>query len=130
MAKKAMMNCLVCGKLFEQCHTCNKNIDEMLQWRRVVCCPEHFAYHLPIIQYVRKQITKIEAKAELSKAIADYGEIEFADNIKSVVAEILAEEKKPKSKKKTAIVDEPAVENESKCIENGSLEVPFTGEII
>lgn len=130
MAKKAMMNCLVCGKLFEQCHTCNKNIDEMLQWRRVVCCPEHFTYHLPIIQYVRKQITKTEAKAELSKAIADYGEIEFADNIKSVVAEILAEEKKPKSKKKTAVVDEPTVVNDGECIENGSLEVPFTGEII
>ena len=125
-----MMNCLVCGKLFEQCHTCNKNIDEIFQWRRVVCCPEHFSYHLPIIQYVRKQITKIEAKAELSKAIADYGEIEFADNIKSVVAEILAEEKKPKSKKKTAVVDEPAVENEGEFVENGSLEVPFTGEII
>ena len=130
MAKKAMTNCLVCGKEFEQCHTCNKNIDEMYQWRRVVCCPEHFSYHLPVIQYVRKQITKTEAKAELSKAIEDYGEIEFVDNIKSVVVEILAEEKKPKSKKKTAVVDEPAIENEGERIENDGLEVPFTGEII
>ena len=129
MAKKAMTNCLVCGKEFEQCHTCNKMVDEMYQWRRVVCCPEHFSYHLPIIQYVRKQISKAEAKAELDKAIKDYGEIDFADNIKSVVAEIMAEEKKPKSKKKTAVVDEPVVETESEYIENGSLEVPFTGEI-
>ena len=99
MAKKAMINCLVCGKEVEQCHTCNKNVDEMLQWRRVVCCPEHFAFHLPIIQYVRGQISKAEAKAELDKAIKDYGEIDFADNIKSIVAEIMAEEKKVVKKK-------------------------------
>ena len=132
MAKKAMINCLVCGKEFEQCHTCNKNVDEMLQWRRVVCCPEHFAFHLPIIQYVRGQISKAEAKAELDKAIKDYGEIDFADNIKSVVAEIMAEEKKPKSKKKTTVVDEPIAESfigsDNEYVENGSVEVPFVGE--
>lgn len=127
---KAMRNCLVCGKEFVPCNSCNKNVDEALQWRRVVCCPEHFVYHLPVIQYVRKQIAKAEAKTELDKAINDYGEIEFADNIKPVVAEILAEEKKSKSKKKTAIVDEPIVESESEYIENGVLEVPFEGEII
>ena len=126
---KATRNCLVCGKAFVPCNSCSNSVAEILQWRRVVCCPEHFAYHLPIIQYVRKQITKAEAKAELDKAIADYGEIEFADNIKSVVAEILAEEKKPKSKKKTAVVDEPIVETESEYIESGVLEVPFEGKI-
>lgn len=129
-----MRNCLVCGKEFVPCNSCNKNVDEALQWRRVVCCPEHFAYHLPVIQYVRKQITKTEAKSELDKAINDYGEIDFDDNIKAIVAEILAEEKKPKSKKKTAIVDEPivetAIDDNSEYIENGSLEVSFEGEII
>ena len=132
MATKTMKNCLVCGKLFEQCNTCNKNVDEMYQWRRVVCSPEHFAYHLPIIQYVRGQITKAEAKAELDKAIKDYGEIDFADNIKSVVAEIMVEEKKSKSKKKATVVDEPVVESfigsDNEYVENGSVEVPFVGE--
>lgn len=132
MATKTMKNCLVCGKLFEQCHTCNKNIDEMFQWRRVVCCPEHFAYHLPIIEYVRGQISKAEAKAQLDKAIKDYGEIDFADNIKAVVAEIMAEDKKPKPKKKATVVDEPVVDTfvgiDNEYIENGSLHVPFVGE--
>lgn len=126
---KTMKSCLVCGKLFEQCNTCSKNIDEMYQWRRVVCCPEHFAYHLPIIRYARKQITKAEAKADLDKAIADYGKIEFADNVKALVAEILTEDKKPRSKKKI-IVDEPvedAIVDE--FVESDVLEVPFMGEI-
>lgn len=132
MAKKATANCLVCGKEFEKCNTCNKNIDEMLQWRRVTCCPEHFQYHLPIIQYVRKQISKAEAKAELDKAIKDYGDIDFADNIKAVIAEIMVEDKKPKSKKKATIVDESVVESfigaDSEYVESGSLEVPFLGK--
>ena len=96
---KVIKQCLVCGKDFEVCNTCSKYTDEVYQWRRVVCCPEHFAYHLPIIQYVRKQITKDEAKKELLSAIDAYGEVNFADNIKPTVAEILAEDAKPKRKR-------------------------------
>lgn len=92
----AMKNCLVCGKEFKACNTCNKNIDEKLQWRRVVCCPEHFAYHMPIISYVNGRMSKEDAKAELEYAIKLYGNIEFCDNIKAVVQEILADKKASK----------------------------------
>ena len=37
-------HCLVCGKEFKACNTCQQNIPEALQWRRVVCCPAHFSY--------------------------------------------------------------------------------------
>lgn len=97
-----MKNCLVCGKEFKPCNTCSKSIGDMYNWRRVVCCREHFYYHVPIIEYIRKGISKSEARKELTQAIQDYGEVEFADNIKSVVEEILAEDKK--SKKSTKIV--------------------------
>ena len=96
---KAIRQCLVCGKDFEVCNTCNKNIDEMLQWRRVVCCAEHFAFHLPIIRYIRHQITKDEAKNEIQSAIDAYGEVKFAEDIQPIVAEIMADDNKPKRKR-------------------------------
>ena len=87
-----MRNCLVCGKEFEVCNTCHKHIPEELQWRRVVCCEEHFNYHLPIIQYVRGKVDKTTAKNQLVDAIEKYGEVKFCDNIKTVTEEILAED--------------------------------------
>lgn len=87
-----MRNCLVCGKEFEVCNTCHKHIPEELQWRRVVCCEEHFNYHLPIIQYVRGKVDKATAKNQLTDAIEKYGDVKFCNNIKSVTEEILAED--------------------------------------
>lgn len=82
-------DCLVCGKSFKICRTCRKDIDEVYQWRRVVCCPEHFAFHIPIIDYIRGNIDKETAKSDLEKVISQYGEIEFCDDIKPVVVEIM-----------------------------------------
>lgn len=84
-------NCLVCGKSFKACNTCQKDIPEELQWRRVVCCPEHFQYHIPIIQYVRGKIDKKTAKNDLQLAIEKYGEVEFCTEIKDIVSKILTE---------------------------------------
>lgn len=84
-------NCMVCGKQFKVCNTCLRSMPEELQWRRVVCCSQHFAYHLPIIRYVRKEISREEAKAELTRAIEKFDKIEFAEDIKPVVNEILAD---------------------------------------
>lgn len=84
-------NCMVCGKQFKICSTCIKSIPEELQWRRVVCCSQHFAYHLPIIRYIRKQISKEEAKKELKSAVAAFGEVNYTADIRSVVNEIMAE---------------------------------------
>lgn len=93
MSQKQMKRCLVCGAEYEGCSFCD-NQNEFLAWRSVVCKPEHFAYHIPIIAYVRKQMSKAEAKTELLKAEKEYGKIKYADNIKDVVAEIKANSKK------------------------------------
>ncbi len=98
-----LKNCLVCGKEFKPCSTCSKNIPEELQWRRVVCCPEHFQYHLPIIKYVRKEITKAEAKEMLQNVIDAHGEVKFYDNIKAVAEEILGEDKVADIEDKVAV---------------------------
>lgn len=90
---EVIKRCLVCGKEFKACNTCQKNIPEILQWRRVVCCPEHFAFHMPIIEYHNSVIDKETAKVELHNAIDTYGNIDFCDNVKSIVEEILTEDK-------------------------------------
>lgn len=85
--------CAVCNKEFTPCSRClgKLNNNEILQWRRVVCCPEHFSFHLPIINYVRKNIDKETAKKELQTAFKYYGDVDFNDNVKRVVDEIMAE---------------------------------------
>lgn len=84
-------HCLVCGKEFKACNTCQQNIPETLQWRRVVCCASHFSYHIPIIMYHNGEYNKERAKIELQNAIDTYGNIEFCDNIKGIVSDILSE---------------------------------------
>ncbi len=83
--------CMVCGKQFKVCNTCIKSVPEELQWRRVVCCSQHFAFHLPVIRYHRKQISKAEAKEDLQRAIAAFGNVNFKSDIQPIVNEILAD---------------------------------------
>ncbi len=89
---EVIKHCLVCGKEFKVCNTCRKDISEILQWRRVVCCPEHFAFHMPIIEYHNGIIDKETAKSELQNAIDTYGNVDFCNNVKGIVKEILTED--------------------------------------
>ena len=110
MAKK---NCLVCGKEFEACNSCSDTTAETLQWRRVVCCPEHFFFHEPLILYIRGKMSKEEASNALKKAVDKYGKIEFVDSLQPIVAELLAEPKekaKPKQHSETVPEVEPEQE--------------------
>ena len=54
MSEKIIKECQVCKKMFEPCSTCH----QFSGWRAVVCCPEHYAFHIPIISYIRNKITK------------------------------------------------------------------------
>ena len=84
--------CQVCGKEYPACTFCDSQ-NEFLAWRSVVCKLEHMAYHLPIIRYIRGQISKEQAKTELLAAERQYGKIDYANSIKQVVAEIKSEDK-------------------------------------
>lgn len=96
-------HCLVCGKEFKACNTCQQNIPETLQWRRVVCCPAHFSYHIPIIMYHNGEYSKDKARTELQNVIDAYGNIEYCDNVKAIVNEILADD--VKSEPETDIIN-------------------------
>ena len=87
MSEKIIKECQVCKKMFEPCSTCH----QFSGWRAVVCCPEHYAFHIPIISYIRNKITKEQAKTDLQEAISTYGMIDFNDNILDIVNEILTE---------------------------------------
>lgn len=88
MSEKIVKECQVCKKTFEPCSTCH----QFNGWRAVTCCPEHYAFHIPIISYVRNKIIKEQAKIELQEAINTYGMIDFNDNVLNIVNEILAED--------------------------------------
>ena len=96
--KEIIKECQVCGAKYKGCNFCEQQ-NQFLAWRSVVCKPEHFAYHIPIISYIRKQISKEQAKEDLLNAESMYGEIEYAENIKDVVNDI-----------KGAILENPEVE--------------------
>lgn len=111
-------DCLVCGKSFKVCNTCRKDIDEMFQWRRVVCCHEHFSYHMPIIQYARGKIDKGTARNELQNAIDTYGNIEFSDNVKGIVDEIFADDIVQEDTVETSFEDSINAENKKRKNKN------------
>ena len=110
--KEIIKECQVCGAKYKGCNFCEQQ-NQFLTWRSVVCKPEHFAYHIPIISYIRKQISKEQAKEDLLNAEKMYGEIEYAENIKDVVndikgvvlenpeAEVIEEQPKKKTTKRT-----------------------------
>lgn len=93
MKMTVIKQCGVCSKEFSPCNRCLKqsNNRDILQWRRVVCCPEHFSFYLPIINYVRRNIDKQTAKKELQTAVKYYGEPDFNNNVRGIVNEIMAE---------------------------------------
>ena len=66
--KEIIKECQVCGAKYKGCNFCEQQ-NQFLAWRSVVCKPEHFAYHMPIISYIRKQISKEEAKKEFTLLI-------------------------------------------------------------
>lgn len=110
--KEIIKECQVCGAKYKGCNFCEQQ-NQFLAWRSVVCKPEHFAYHIPIISYIRKQISKEQAKEDLINAEKMYGEIEYAENIKDVVndikgvvlenpeVEVIEEQPKKKTTKRT-----------------------------
>lgn len=81
--------CSVCKNKFKPCQSCDGSV---VQWRRVVCCPEHFYPHMTLVEYRDKKINKETAKKQLENAIEVIGEIDFNDNVKGLVNEIYTKE--------------------------------------
>ena len=84
--------CSVCNKMFNPCERCIQlsALSSDIQWRRVVCCPQHFEFHMPIINYVRGNISKDDAAEQLIEAMIRYGEPVYNSTVEPIVNEILS----------------------------------------
>lgn len=108
MAQKYYKDCQVCGTTYEACPYCDSQND-FYAWRSVVCCEEHMAYHIPIISYIRKIITKEQANKDLTLAEKIYGKIEYAPEIRDIVSEIKAGDNAKSTVRK--ITSQPKTDN-------------------
>lgn len=84
---KVTRQCAICKKMFEPCAICGSSAS----WRKVVCCEDHFAPHMLILEY--RDTKSAEAKTKL-KEIIKKNSIDFNDNVKTIVDEMLKVEKR------------------------------------
>lgn len=84
---KVTRQCAICVKMFEPCAICGSSAS----WRKVVCCEDHFAPHMLILEY--RDTKSAEAKTKL-KEIIKKNSIDFNDNVKPIVDEMLKVEKR------------------------------------
>lgn len=77
-----LKRCGVCNKEFEPCNQCPSG---GYAWRKTVCCVEHSVPFLAILEYKRNLKSKDEAMEILNK----YTDIEYNDDVKKIVDEIL-----------------------------------------
>ena len=82
--------CSVCGREFIPCNTCGGE-NELLKWRRVVCCPEHFSFHIILISYIRGITSKEQARQELVQAMERFGAPVLCGQAKTIAEELLNE---------------------------------------
>lgn len=105
MAKK-VRNCLICGKKYEACHSCEQVIT-YTPWRRVCDTFEHYAVYGIIKGYQAGTLSKADAKNELKLINVSRKECEeFLPDVKALILEILSEEKKASESKKKEVESE------------------------
>ena len=91
MAQELNATCDICGKKYHICSSC-KEVKSFTPWRTVTDTMQHYLIFLALSEYTKTK-NKEKAKEELSKC--DLSELDtFNENIKTVIKEIMAEEKK------------------------------------
>ena len=103
MAQELNATCDICGKKYHICSSC-KEVKSFTPWRTVTDTMQHYIIFLALSEYTKTK-DKEKAKEELSKC--DLSELDtFNENIKTVIKEIMAEEKE----KNVETVSEETVE--------------------
>lgn len=92
------LTCKLCGIKYEGCVTCMKSKDTYYSWRNVCCSTQHFGIYETLVDYVRENITKEQARKVLANRVADLES--YADVNKRIIKEILREEPKVEATKK------------------------------
>ena len=90
MSQELNATCDICGKKYHVCNSC-KEVKSFTPWRTVTDTMQHYLIFLALSEYTKTK-DKEKAKEELSKC--DLSELDtFNENIKTVIKEIMAEEK-------------------------------------
>ena len=100
--------CAICGTKYHVCRSCADET-KIKPWRSIVDTISHYNIFLIIKDYTNKVITKSEAKTELGKCDLS-GLNNFIPEIKSVITDIMKEDKKSSTKK---IVSKKEIDIES-----------------
>lgn len=104
MSKKINHWCVVCGKGYHACDSCDE-MQSFTPWRKMTDTPEHYKIFLLVKQYNNNLISKAEAKTMLANInISDIDTLK--DDVKKVLNEILAEDVAVKKSKKKAVKSE------------------------
>ena len=90
MAQELNATCDICGKKYHICSSC-KEVKSFTPWRTVTDTMQHYLIFLALSEYTKTK-DKEKAKEELSKCDLS-GLDTFNENIKTVIKEIMAEEK-------------------------------------
>lgn len=99
--------CIICGVKYHHCDDCAK-MKTFTPWRVICDTSEHYQILLIIKDYQANEITKDEAKDQLSIIGITLADIsDFKDSVKSVLNDILSED----------IVEEVVVTKKSKIKE-------------
>ncbi len=122
MAKEINHWCVVCGKGYHACDTCDE-IKSFTPWRALTDTPEHYKLFLVLKQFNNKLIDKDEAKAMLAN-IDLTGRESFKESAKNVLDEIFKDElvARKTSKKKPVKTEDVEVEVESTKSEESDTE--------
>ena len=90
MSQELNATCDICGKKYHICSSC-KEVKSFTPWRTVTDTMQHYIIFLALSEYTKTK-DKEKAKEELSKC--DLSELDtFNESIKTVIKEIMAEEK-------------------------------------
>ena len=87
MVKHNTINCVVCGKEFKPCLTCEKFKNHFIGWRLLTEKEDHFKIYMIVKDYLAGRADREESLAMLEKV--DLSDMDtFKDSIKEVIAKI------------------------------------------
>ena len=90
MSQELNATCDICGKKYHICSSC-KEVKSFTPWRTVTDTMQHYLIFLALSEYTK---TKDKERAKNELATCDLSELDtFNENIKTVIKEIMAEEK-------------------------------------
>lgn len=78
-----LKRCGVCNKEFEPCNQCPSG---GYAWRKTVCCVEHSIPFLALLEYKRN----LKSKDETMEVLKNYTDIDYNNDVRSIVDEILS----------------------------------------